>query len=65
MEYKFQRPSSVWVEVVVEADSLDEAIELADEELLNGNYNELDDTFTINYDRYWVEDENGEVSEDE
>jgi hypothetical protein len=65
MEYRVQRPSSVWVQVIVHANSLDEAIELADEELLNGHYDELDDTFTINYDRYWVEDENGEVSEDE
>jgi hypothetical protein len=60
MEYRVQRPSSVWVEVMVEADNLDKAIELADEQFLNGDYIELDDTFTINYDRHWTQDEEGE-----
>ena len=63
-EYRVQRPSSVWVEVIVEANSFEEALELADEEFVDGEYKELDDTFTINYDRYWVEDENGEVKEE-
>ena len=65
MEYKVQRPTSVWIEVIVEANSFDEALELADKEFYNGDYfRELDDTFEVDYDRYWIEDEDGEVKEE-
>jgi hypothetical protein len=63
MEYRVQRPSSVWIETTVEADSFAEAQELADEQFSEGNYRELDDTFEIDYDRFWTEDEDGETDE--
>jgi hypothetical protein len=64
MEYRVQRPSSVWIETTVEADSFEQALELADEQFSQGEYQELDDTFEVNYDRYWIEDENGETKEE-
>ena len=64
MEYKIQRPSTVWVEVEVEAESLDRAIELADEQFVAGEFTEIDDTFSINFDRYWSKNELGEIKEE-
>lgn len=64
MEYKIQRPSTVWVETTVEAESLDQAIELADEQFVVGEFTEIDETFSIDYDRYWSKDETGEIKED-
>jgi hypothetical protein len=63
-EYRVQRPSSVWIETTVEADSFEQALELADEQFSQGEYQELDDTFEVNYDRYWIEDEDGETKEE-
>jgi hypothetical protein len=64
-KYKVQRPTSVWIEVIVEADNFVEALKLADKEFYAGDYfRELDDTFEIDYDRYWIEDEDGETKED-
>lgn len=63
MEYRVQRPSTVWVQTIVEADSFEDALELADEEFSSGNFEELDDTWEIDYDRYWMEDEEGETDE--
>jgi uncharacterized protein YdeI (BOF family) len=64
MEYKVQRPSTVWIETTVEADSLEQAIELADELFIEGEFTEIDETFSVNYDRYWTKDETGEIKED-
>jgi hypothetical protein len=64
MDYRVQRPSSVWIETTVEADSFERALELADEQFSQGEYQELDDTFEVNYDRYWIEDEDGETKEE-
>lgn len=62
MKYTIQRPLTVWVEVVVdEADNLQEALEQADEMFRDGDYIELDGTFSIDYDRYWTQDELGKV----
>jgi hypothetical protein len=63
-EYKVQRPSTVWIETTVEANSFEEAVELADKAYSNGDFEELDNTFEIDYDRSWIEDENGETEED-
>jgi hypothetical protein len=63
MEYRVQRPTSVWIETTVEANSFEEALELADEEFGSGNFTELDDTWETNWDRYWMEDENSETEE--
>lgn len=59
MKYRIQRPSTVWVETVVEADNLEQALDLADEAFVNGNFEEIDDGFSINYDKFWSVDENG------
>lgn len=63
MEYRVQRPATVWVQTKVEANSFDEALELADEEFSDGNFEELDDTWELDYDRFWTEDEAGETDE--
>ena len=64
MEYKVQRPSSSWIETTVEAKSFEEALELADEQFSEGDFEELGDTFDIDYDRYWMEDEDGETKDE-
>jgi hypothetical protein len=64
MEYRVQRPSTTWIETKVEADSFEQALELADDQFYEGDYEEVDDTFDIDYDRYWIEDENEETKED-
>jgi hypothetical protein len=62
MKYTVQRPFIVWVETVIdEADNLEEALEQADEKLKDGDYIELHQTFSIDYDRYWVQDATGAV----
>jgi hypothetical protein len=65
MEYRVQRPSTTWIETTVEADSFEQALELADDQFYEGDYKEVDDTFDIDYDRYWIEDENEETKEQE
>ena len=62
-EYRVQRPSTIWIQTTVEAQSFDEALELADEQFENGEYRDIEDTFDIDYDRYWIEDEDGETKE--
>jgi len=63
MKYTIQRPLTVWVETVVEDfATLEDALEVADENFKNGDYIELDGTFDINYDKYWSQDETGKVA---
>jgi len=59
MDYRIQQKASVWIEVSVEADNLDEAMELAEKEINEGNFKEDPASFTLE-DEYWWEDENGE-----
>ena len=63
MEYKVQRPTTVWIETTVEAEDFDQALELADKRLGSGEFEELDETWETNWDRYWIEDETGETRE--
>jgi hypothetical protein len=63
MDYRVQRPSTIWIETAVEADSFEQALEKADDQFYDGDYKEVDDTFDIDYDRHWIEDEDGEVRE--
>ena len=65
MEYRVQRPSTVWIETTVKADNFDDALELADEDFQNGDFIEVDDTFEVDYDRFWAKDEDGETKEQE
>ena len=63
-EYRVQRPMTVWIETIVEANSFEEALEMSNEDFYSGDYRELNDTFDVDYDRYWIEDEDGEVKEE-
>ena len=63
MEYRVQRPTTVWIETTVEAEDFDQALELADKKLGSGEFEELDETWETNWDRYWIEDETGETRE--
>jgi hypothetical protein len=59
MKYTVQRPTIEWVEVVINnADNLEHALELADEVFRTGEYEYVDNTWSIDYNRYWVKDEN-------
>ena len=64
MEYRLQRPSSIWIETVVEADNFDQALELADQQFRNGDFSELDTTWEVDFDRYYITDETGNTKED-
>lgn len=59
MRYTIQRPSTIWIETVVEADTLEEARELADKDFDSGDYLTMEQTYEIDYDRIWIQDENG------
>jgi hypothetical protein len=59
MRYTIQRPSSIWIETVVEADTLEEARELADKDFDSGDYLTMEQTYEVDYDRIWIQDETG------
>jgi hypothetical protein len=59
MRYRFQRPARIWIETTVEADSIEQAIELGNKDLENGDFKEAEDAFEIYWDTYWLEDDNG------
>jgi hypothetical protein len=59
MIYRVQQKASVWIEVSVEADNLDEAMELAEQEINKGHFKEDPASFELE-DEYWWEDENEE-----
>lgn len=61
MRYTIQRPATIWIETVVEADTQEQAFELADEDFNNGEYVELHGTWSINFDRHWIQDPTGKV----
>lgn len=63
--WRIQRPAKLWIETKVEAETLDEALEKADEQLNEGDYIEVPDIWHINFDRYWAEDADGEQYTDE
>ena len=51
-----QRPATIWIQTKVEADTLQEALELADTEFSNGEYTEDEESFSIDYYQYWAMD---------
>ena len=59
MKYRIQQNASIWIEVSVEADNLDEAMKLAEKEIGEGNFKEDPASFEL-IDEYWWEDEDGE-----
>jgi hypothetical protein len=62
MEYRIQQRASMWVATKIEADTLEQALEKAQEKMNNGNYIELFDTFELSGD-WWAEDANGNEPE--
>ena len=59
MNYRIQQKATVWVEVSVEAENLIEAVQLAEQEITNGNFKEDPASFEL-VDEYWWENEQGE-----
>jgi hypothetical protein len=59
MKYTVQRPAIIWIETVVEAEDVDQALELADTKFQKGDYLEMEGTWEIDYGRFWVQDESG------
>jgi hypothetical protein len=59
MDYRIQQKASVWIEVSVEADTLIEALQLAEQKIGEGNFKEDPASFELE-DEYWWEDEDGE-----
>jgi hypothetical protein len=59
MKYTVQRPTEIWVETVVEANSLEQAIELADKDFDSGDYQTLEGTYGVNYDHAWIQAPDG------
>jgi hypothetical protein len=59
MKYRIQQNASIWVEVSVEADNLEEALLLAEQEITEGNFKEDPASFEL-VDEYWWENEQGE-----
>ena len=59
MRYTIQRPATIWLETVVEADGIDQAIELADKDFNSGDYVEMIQTWDIDFNRLWTQDEIG------
>jgi hypothetical protein len=59
MKYRIQQNASIWIEVSVEADNLDEAMKLAEKDIDSGDFKEDPASFEL-VDEYWWEDENGE-----
>jgi len=52
-----QRPATIWLTVKVKAETLEEALELADVEFSNGEYKEDDFGFSIDEEKFWAIDE--------
>jgi RecA/RadA recombinase len=66
MKYTVQRPTIEWVETVIDnADNLEQALELADEIFRFGEYEYVSDTWLMDYYRYFVKDENGNIFTEE
>jgi hypothetical protein len=59
MEYRIQQKASVWIEVSVEADTLEEAMKLAEKDIDKGRFKEDPYSFELE-DEFWWEDEDGE-----
>ena len=56
-EWTVQRPATIWLTVKVKAETLGEALELADIEFSNGEYKEDDFGFSIDEETFWAIDE--------
>ena len=60
-EWRIQRPARIWVEATVKADTLEDALEVADKEISNGDFIEVDESWEVNWDEFWAIDDKGET----
>ena len=56
-QWRIQRPATIWIQTKVNAETLEDALELADTEFSNGEYTEDEESFSIDDNRYWAIDE--------
>lgn len=62
MRYTVQKPAVIWLETIVEdAASLEDALLFADEQLAQGDCIEIEGTWEIDRNRYWVQTHDGLV----
>jgi hypothetical protein len=62
MRYTVQRPTIEWVEVVIEnADTLEQALEMADKQFEDGDFIGIEMSWSIDYQRYWIQREDGHI----
>ena len=64
-EWEVQHPATIWIKTKVNAETLEDALELAYTEFENGEYREDEDSFNIDYSRYWAIDEYQNLHTDE
>jgi hypothetical protein len=60
MKYLIQQKATVWIEVRVKGETLEEALLAAEEEINNGNFREDPASFTLE-DEFWYEDQYGKT----
>lgn len=60
-EWTIQRPATIWVQATVNADTLEDALEIADKEISNGDFIEVDESWEVNWDEFWAKDDKGET----
>jgi hypothetical protein len=51
-----QRPATIWIQTKVEAETLEQALELADVRFSEGEYTEDEESFSIDDQRHWAMD---------
>jgi len=56
-EWRIQRPATIWIQTKVNAETLEDALEIADTEFSNGEYTEDEESFSIDDSRYYAIDE--------
>ena len=56
-ELTINRPATIYLTTKVKAETVEEALELADIEFSNGEYKEDEDSFSIDYETYFAIDE--------
>jgi hypothetical protein len=55
--WNIQRPTTTWIQTTVQAETLEEALKLADQNFYEGEYKKDEETFTIDRKQYWAVDE--------
>jgi hypothetical protein len=57
--WTIQRPARVWIQTTVNADTLESALTLADEDIASGGGNIAEDAWEINWEEHWAIDDKG------